>query len=216
MRNQFISKTILSIAGIAVLFTFITISCDSPLDIDCGPFPDKFRVTDFSTSIKKVTHYDSSTLSIQLSEIQSDSIQFDEFAIEMYPVTEVFFSSVFDKINFQFIKSAYACSPIDPASDDKILDIQIYSDKDFSDEYPAGENLAELFEVYALYMREGPRRFNLIDFITEEPNAPDQLILLLQSGPSEASEIQFSVRYLQDGEKLSEFEFSTEPITIIP
>lgn len=215
MRNQFISKTILSIAGIAVLFTFITISCNTPTDLNCGPFPDKFRVLDFSTSIKNVTHYDSSSRNIQLSEIQSDSIQFDKFAIDMYPVTEVFFSSVFDKINFQFIQSAYACSPIVPASDDKILDIQIYSDKDFNAEYPAGENLAELFEVYALYMREGPRRVNLIDFITEEPNAPDQLILLLQSGPSEASEIQFTVRYLQDGEKLNKFEFSTSPITII-
>lgn len=216
MKNQRITKTILSIAGIAVLFTFITISCNTPTDLNCGPFPDKFRVTDFSTSTKKVTHYDPSTISIQLSEIQSDSIQFNEFAIAMYPVTEVFFSSVFDKINIQFIQSAYACSPIDPASDDKILDIQIYSDKDFSAEFPAGENLAELFEVYALYMREGPRRVNLIDFFAEEPNAPDQLILLLQSGPSEASEIQFSVLYLQDGEKLNEFEFSTTPITLTP
>jgi hypothetical protein len=134
----------------------------------------------------------------------------------MTPATEVFFSSVPDKINFQFIQSAYACSPIDPASDDKILDIQIYSDKDFSTEYPSGKNLAELFEVYALYMRESPRHVDLIDFITEEPKAPDQLILLLKSGPSEASEIQFSVRYLQDGEKLNEFEFSTQPIAISP
>ena len=98
----------------------------------------------------------------------------------------------------------------------RFLDIQIYSDKGFSTDYPAGENLVELFDVYALYMREGPRRIDLIDFITEEPNAPDQLILLLKSRPSEASEIQFSVRYLQDGEKLNEFEFSTKPITIIP
>lgn len=216
MRNYFISKTLLSIVSIAILFTFITISCDTPTDLNCGPFPDKFRVTDFSTSIKKVTHYDSSTRSIQLSEIKSDSIQFDVFAIDMTPVTEVFFSSVLGKFNFQFIQSAYACSPIDPASDDKILDIQIYSDKDFSAEYPAGENLVELFEVYALYMREGPKRVDLIDFITEEPNAPDQLILMLQSGISEASEIQFSVRYIQDGGKLNEFEFTTEPITIIP
>ncbi|MDG5768295.1 hypothetical protein QA596_12595 [Balneolales bacterium ANBcel1] len=173
-------------------------------------------MTDFTTSIKKVTHYDSSSISIQLSIIQSDSIQFDEFAINMYPVQEYFYSSVFYKINFQFIQSAYACSPIDPVSDDKILDIQIYSDKDFSDEYPAGENLAELFEVYALYMREGPGRINLIDYIAEEPNVPDQLILLLQSSPSKTSDIQFSVRYLQDGEKLNEFEFTTEPVTIIP
>ncbi len=72
------------------------------------------------------------------------------------------------------------------------------------------------YEVYALYMREGPKRVNLTDFITEEPSVPDQLIFLLKSGPSEASEIQFTVRYLQDGEKLNEFEFSTEPITIIP
>ncbi len=216
MRNHFISKTILSIVSIAALFTFLTISCNTPTDIDCGPFPDKFRITDFSTSIKKVTHYDSSTRSIQLSEINSDSIRFDEFAIDMTPATEVFFSGVLDKINIQFIQNAYACSPIIPTTDDKILDIQIYSDKGFSTDYPAGENLVELFDVYALYMREGPRRIDLIDFITEEPNAPDQLILLLKSRPSEASEIQFSVRYLQDGEKLNEFEFSTKPITIIP
>jgi len=216
LKNQCNTKTILLIAGIAVLFTFITISCNTPTDLNCGPFPDKFRVTDFSTSIKKVTHFDPSTTSIQLSEIQSDSIQFNEFAIDMYPVTEVYFSSVFNKINLQFIQSAYACSPINTTSDDKILDIQIYSDKDFSAEFPAGENLAELFEIYALYMREGPKRVNLIDFIAEEPNAPDQLILLLQSGPSEASEIQFSVRYSQVGEKLTEFEFSTTPITLTP
>ena len=216
MRNQCISKKILLIAAITVLFTFFSTSCNTPTDLNCGPFPDMFRVTDFSTSIKKVTHYDSSTRSIQLSEIQNNSIHFDEFAIEMYPVTEAFFSSVFNKINFQFIQSAYACSPINPVSDDKILDIQIYSDEDFNDEYTAGENLAELFEVYVLYMREGPRRINLTDFIAEEPNVPDQLILLLRSGPSEASEVQFSVRYFQDGKKLSEFEFTTESINIIP
>lgn len=216
MRHQSIPKTILSTAGLVVLFTFISISCNTPTDLNCGPFPDKFRIIDFSTSIKSVTYNDSSPLSIQFSEIQSDSIQFDEYAIEMYPVTEVFFSNVLDKINFQIIQRAYACSPINPASDDKITDIQIYSDKNFSSEYPAGENLAELFEVYALYMREGPRRVKLTDFIAEEPNAPDQLIFLLQSGPSEATEVQFTVRYYQDGEKLSEFEFLTEPITIIP
>jgi len=216
MKNQFIPKTIVSITGIAVLFTFITISCDAPTDLDCGPFPDKFRVTDFSTSIKNVTYYDSSSWSVQLSDIQGDSIQFNKFAIQMYPVTEVYFSSVLERFNIQIIQKAYACSPIEPASDDKILDIQIYSDKDFNAEYPAGENLAELFKVYALYMRDGSRRVDLVDFISEEPNAPDQLILLLSSGPSEATEFLFSVHYFQDGEKLNEFEFTTDPITITP
>lgn len=216
MRNQFIPKTILSIFSIVVLFTFITTSCDSITGNDCGPFPDKFQVTDFSASVKKVSHYDASSSSIQLSEADSDSIRFDEFAIEMTPITEEFYSSVLDRINFQFIQSAYACSPTIPVSSDTVLDIQIYSDKDFSYEYPAGENLAELFEVYALYNRDGGMRVDLIDFLSEEPNAPDQLILLLKSAPSEATKIKFSVRYLQDGEKLNEFEFVTESVTINP
>lgn len=216
MKNQFVSRTVVSLAGIAVLFTFMTISCEAPTDLDCGPFPDKFRVTDFSTSIKNVTYYDSSPRSVQLSDIQGDSIQFDKFAIQMYPVTEVYFSSVLDRFNIQIIKKAYAYSPIVPASDDRILDIQIYSDQDYSAEYPAGENLAELFDVYALYMRDGSRRVDLVDFISEEPKAPDQLIFLLKSGPSEAPEFQFSVRYFQDGKKLTEFDFTTDPIIITP
>jgi len=216
MGYHIISRTLISAAIIAMLFTFITISCNSPSGPGCGPFPDRFRITDFSASIHQITHFDSSTYAIQLSEIKDDSIQYDQFAIKMSPVTEVFYSSYLDKIKFQLIRNVYACSPIDPISDETILDIQIFSDNDFSPEHPAGENLAELFDVYALYLRDGPRLVDLNEFLTEEPNAPDYLVLLLKSGPSEADEFIFSVRYVQDGEKLNEFEFSSTPIIITP
>ena len=215
MRHLIIPKTIISITGIAVLLTTITISCSSATDI-CGPLPDKFRVADFSTSVKQVTDYDPENLTIQLSVFPGGSIQFDEFAIDMIPVIDTFFSSVPGRMNFQFIQSAYACSPIIPVSVDTITDIQIYSDGDFTPEYPAGENIAVFFDAYALYNNDGPERVNLPQFIAGEPLAPDQLILLLNTAPVEATEMRFTVRYFQDGEILNEYEFTTDAITVIP
>ncbi|MCH8558993.1 MAG: DUF5034 domain-containing protein [Balneolia bacterium] len=216
MRHLSISKIILSITGMAVLLTFMTISCSSPTDVDCGPFPDKFRVTDFSTSIKQVTDYDPVDLIIQLSVFPGGSIQYDELAIDMIPVIDTFFSSVPNRMNFQLIQSAYACSPVIPVSVDTITDIQIYSDADFSPEYPAGENIAVFFDAFALYNEDGPMRMNLPQYIAGEPLAPDQLILLLNTAPAEEREMRFSVRYFQDGESLGEYEFTSNPITVVP
>ena len=48
---------------------------------------------------------------------------------------------------FLLIKSAYACSPVPPYTDEKIEILNIISNQDFSDDFPAGANLNSLFNV---------------------------------------------------------------------
>lgn len=207
-------KTVVSGFLISTLFIFLTISCDSPTD--CGPFHDKFSVKGFYTSAKQITHYDSSTRSIQLSDAQSDTVRYTEYAIEMLPEAEFYYSGTINKLNFRLVRSAYACSPSIPVSDDTILDLKIFSDTDFNSEYPAGKDLRGIFDVYAHYMGEGLQRFSLSDFIADNPSVPDQLILLLNESPAEAAGFQFTIHYSQDGDKLTDYEFTTRTLTISP
>jgi hypothetical protein len=221
MDYQIIPKTFLSIIGVAILLLW-GISCQPSTsgvveeDVGCGPFPDKFKVKDFSVSIKKVTGYGGPINAIRLAEIENGSVQFDELAIDMRPDQEFFFSRQPQQSNSYFVRSVHACSPTRPVSDDTILDIQINSDKDFNSEFAAGDNLVELFDVYARYERGGIVQLDLPTFIDSQPNAPDHLVFLLKSEPGEATEFQFTIQYFQEGEALSYFEATTDPVTILP
>ncbi|WP_260492034.1 DUF5034 domain-containing protein [Pseudoalteromonas maricaloris] len=48
---------------------------------------------------------------------------------------------------FSLISTAYACSPVPPYTDEKITDINITSSAAFSDEFPAGSSLNEVFDI---------------------------------------------------------------------
>ena len=189
-------------------------ACDSTVGTDCGPFEDKFKTTDFSSAARKAT-FDSLKVEPNLSPIEDDTLDEGHFAVRMEPVKMLYSQKSTSSGSFQIISSAYACSPPIPTSDEVIKDIRIYSDKDFNDGYPAGKDLAELFDVVVLNRAEyGYRRFELPNFVEQKPNAADKLILILKARPETTSSFQFTVEYEQEGKGLANYDFETNPVVL--
>ena len=95
-----------------------------------------------------------------------------------------------------------------------ITNIEIFSNRNFSSEYTSGENLAELFEIVALYRNSEYQRSNLNEFLNSEPNVPDEIFLMLKSAPETTESIQFTVKYSQNGIDMNSYEFATETVVI--
>lgn len=181
---------------------------------DCGPFEDKFKTTDFFGEVFSAT-FDPGKVEPNLSPIEGDTLSEGSYAVRMVPKKMLYSTRSRSSTSFQIISSAYACSPPIPTSDEVIKDIRIYSDKRFKDAYPAGEDLSGLFDAVVLNRADfGYRRFELNDFLGREPNAVDELILLLDAKPETTSRFQFTVEYEQDGDGLERFEFETDPVVL--
>jgi len=207
-------KLIVIVASLGVMFTLMATSCGKLTGDECGPFPSKFKVTDMSASEKFVVGYDELNRNLELSAIEADTLAFDRFAIEIFPITEAIFASQFTFPTFHLIQPAFACSPAIPVSAGNITNIRITADIDFNEVYPAGSNLAELFDVHSLYLKDGPDRLTLPEFLEEKPAVPDLFVLLLKEGPEDQSELRFTVEYHQEGELLNEFNYTTRSLVI--
>jgi hypothetical protein len=87
---------------------------------------------------------------------------------------------------------------------------------DFSSEYAAGDDLADLFDVAVFDQKRGFRRLVLHDFLASDPNAVERIVLVLKSAPQTPSEFRFTVKYFQEGKGLDYYEFETEPVGCAP
>jgi len=206
-------KTVIVFLTLVSLFMITAISCNITGD-DCGPFDDKFKTVEFSTDLKNISISENPGLDVQYNTLESDTIGFDRFSITMFPIGE-YYSLNSERLNsFSLIPSAFACSPPIPVSEEMITNIEIFSNRNFSSEYASGENLAELFEIVVLYRNSGYQRSNLNEFLSSEPNVPDEIFLMLKSEPETTEPIQFTVKYSQDGIDMNSYEFTTEAVVI--
>lgn len=206
-------KTILVYITLVNLFIIIAISCNVTGD-DCGPFDDKFKTVDFQTDLKSITISENPSLDVQYTSLDSDTIRLEKFGLAMFPVGEYYSLNTKRLNSFSFLPSAFACSPPIPVSEEMITDVEIFSNRNFNSEYTSGENLAELFEVVVLYRNSGYQRSNLNEFLSSEPNVPDEIFLLLKSAPETTEPIQFTVKYSQDGIDMDSYEFTTKAVVI--
>lgn len=190
-------------------------ACDTVVE-DCGPFQDKFKTTGFNTTTYRIDASASSDAEPDLFVIENDTLSAGEFAIRMVPQKELYYSSSKASTGVSFVSAAYACSPPIPSSDEVIQNIRIYSGKAFNSEYSAEDNLADLFDVLVLNRSKGMiyERFSLKGFLASEPNAVDELILVLNSVPKEVSDHRFTVKYSQDGRGVDDFEFTTDAVVL--
>lgn len=189
-------------------------ACDGTGGTDCGPFKDKFKTTDFSSAVFKAT-FDTLRVKPNLSPIEGDTLEEGQYAVRMEPVKELYSRSSIPSVSFQVARSAYACSPPIPTSDEVIQDIRIFSDKRFKDDYPAGKDLSGLFDVVVLNRADfGYRRFELKNFLEREPNAVDELVLILDAKPETTSNFQFTIEYEQKGKGLETFQFEAGPVVL--
>lgn len=204
----------LVVLGLLVLLLTFAFGACSTTGPDCGPFKDKFKTTDFSSSVFKATP-DSLRVSPNLSAIEGDTLEGGRIAVRMEPVKMLYSMRLGTSHSFQIINSAYACSPAEPTSEELIKDIRIYSDKHFRDGFSAGEDLAELFDIFALREADyGWQQFELDNFLAREPNAADELILILDAKPKTTSSFQFTVEYEQEGKGLEYYKFKSDPVVL--
>src|SRR5690554_229257 len=202
-------KTVVIYFTLVSLFIIIAVSCNITGD-DCGPFDDKFKTVEFSTDLNNISISNNPSLNVQYSTLESDTIGFDKLGLTMIPVGESY-SLNSERVNsFSLIPSAFACSPPIAVSEETITDIDIFSNRSFNSEYIFGENLDELFEVIFLYRGSGYQRSNLKEFLSSEPNVPDEILLVLKSAPETTEPIQFTVKYSQDGIDMDSYEFTPE------
>lgn len=188
------------------------LSCDNLMD-DCGPFPDKFKVTSLKWNNVKIS---SSERINQDFSIQFDSVKYNEYGIQIIPITTTYFSEMRKNTSIHFIQSAYACSPITPTTDEKIDSILIFTDKDFDLNHTAGKELSELFSVIVsdnnntLYQE----KYDLNQYVVLNPGVPEEMVIFLKSPPIVSAFFEFTVKYYQKGIDEDYFEFKTNKIFI--
>ncbi len=190
------------------LLTLVTglISCD-----DCGPFPDKFKVTSIDWNTYRVTLTEGN---VTLSEI-TNGVTFNQLGIHLKPKTQTYFSFIIN--NYTLTTGLYACSPLEPTTDDKIIDIEINTNKDFSDEYPQGTDLSGLFDIVISdwYRGISADKYDLKEYLQTTPFVTQEMTLILRYAPQTADEYRFTIKYFQDGVDLDYSEFTTSDILVI-
>jgi hypothetical protein len=190
------------------LLTVITglMSCD-----DCGPFPDKFKVTSIDWNTYKVTFTPDN---LTLSEI-INGVSFNQLGIYLKPKTQTYFS--FEKSNYTLITGLYACDPLIPTTDDRIINIEITANKDFSDDYPLGTDLSALFDIVISdwHTNISTEKYDLKEYLQTNPFVSQEMTLILKYAPQTTDEYKFTIKYYQDGVDLDYSEYTTDDIMVI-
>ena len=195
-----------------VILLLGTISCED----QCGG-DSKFIITSLDWKTYQSTYSETSQEKLILSEINQNSVIYNEYSILMTTQTENDYTVIDKFSSFNLISSAYACSPVPPYTDDKIENIEIFSNRDFNSNNLKGENLVKLFDIIVKDYFKGIiyERFDLTDYIATNPSVPsEEMILILKESPEITTEYEFTIKYYQNGRKLDYFEFITNPIEI--
>lgn len=194
---------------IIILFLGI-ISCD-----DCGPFPNKFKITSFNSETLSLEIINEN-YQIKLSNPENNSVLFSKFSIRLNAESENYFASNGTMKN-NFIMSSYACSPAPPKTDEKITNIEIFANNDFNSVNKAGDNINHLFDVLVLdFFNSFPyyNKFDLREYINSNPSTANELIFILKEAPEQTSNFIFEIKYYQNGIDLNEYSFVTNAIEI--
>ena len=183
---------------------------------ECGPFADKFRTTDFTSETLRLENSSAPHAEPILAPINHDTLAAGELALRLIAHQERYFSETTTDRAFHFIRAAYACSPPIPTSDEVIRGIRILSDAAFDGTHPSGTNLADLFDVIVLDRPRGVfyQRLALPGFLAMQPNTASELIFILREAPARTGTYRFTIQYMQDGDGLREYAFTTAPIVL--
>ncbi|NQZ05721.1 MAG: hypothetical protein HRT35_01035 [Algicola sp.] len=217
------------ILGVSVLF--LAISCK---DVDqCGSTPNsQYHIT--AIEVTPVTYSELPTLigfKVTTTAVDTNNaVDANQFMLELNADTAInptlVKNSPDNGYNFSFsfsfslMSKAYACSPVAPYTEEKITQLNITSDNDFSADYPAGSNLNALFNV--LYSESvvvpthtnsnGDRTaYTLAEYVATTPNASQILQLKLIQAPETLKTHQFTIDYMHDDGQ--QFTVSTGVVT---
>jgi hypothetical protein len=196
---------------IIILFLGI-ISCED----DCGPFPNKFKISSLNSEILQIEVLNEKH-QIKLSEIENNSVSYEKYSIRITAEIETYFAYEKSKMKNIFIENSYACSPAPPKTDEKITNIEIYTNNDYNSMNQSGQNINQLFDVLVLnHFSSFPyyEKFDLIEYINTNPNIANELIFVLKEAPENNDNFIFEIKYYQNGIDLNEYSFVTNEIEI--
>jgi hypothetical protein len=207
-------KLLVIIAGYFFFLIAGLISCEEINE--CGPFPDRFKVTSLDWINYRAVYSDTAAIPLFLSEISNDTVGYNEYSIFIAPRTETYYSMIQKSNSFGLISSAYACSPVIPTTDERIDSIVIICNRNFDSHHPAGHDLSGLFDmvVYDQVNNIYYDKYDLTEYIETKPSVPDEMTCILKSPPDQTTDFEFTVKYFQDGIDFDYFGFRTNKIVI--
>jgi len=111
-----------------------------------------------------------------------ESVEWSRFGIELNAAHQTYYSSRQPSLSFSLFSQAQACSPLPPTATQHLVNISIVSDNDYSEDYPAGSELASVFAPIKYLATEFPHTA-LDTFSGKNLPAPRQLSLYLLQEP---------------------------------
>lgn len=201
----------------AVVLTFIFLmggwSCDS--GDDCGPFPATFYdvtgLTGQNMQLNDRGYRNAETLP------DNAEVSFDEYALAVYPTTEVISMEATHSSKGGFV--AYACSPPLPEPSELVTEIAVFSNADFSQAnsskvLAAGDTLNSLFQIADFYSGKISGLTTFLEREKEIGATDEGFFLILLSEPKVATTHQFTVHYRLDNGEF--YSFTGAPVTVVP
>jgi hypothetical protein len=182
------------------LFLFSLINSCKKYGSDCGDINNKF----YATTMMGET-YDSTNRSQNITD--STIISFENLRISVN-FTGKYYSEA--KSDFSLISSAFACDPVPPYSEEKIMDITITSDQDFNTLHPAGTNLTDVF--YVKKYTYDNIKYIIEEYLNTEPRI-ENLEFSLAFAPDFQKELQFTIIYKYEGRLVKVLKYDS-PIFI--
>ncbi len=111
-----------------------------------------------------------------------ERVEWSRFGIELNAAHQTYYSRNDRGLSFSLFPQANACSPLPPVASQRLVSISVTSDNAFSEEYPAGAELASLLAPIKYLATEFP--YDSIDtFAGKNLPAPRQLSLYLLQEP---------------------------------
>lgn len=177
---------------------------------DCGPFPDKYKITDFEVNMGRLNDPEKPLEGFQI--LTNNAVSYRRFVIAFDGQVATYFSSNWQRWDvFSPLSEALACSPVEPDTDETITDIQVFCDKDFTADYAQNTNIATLFDIVFLADNR-LQQMSLPDFMALHPKSTPEFYLLLHTPPDVADTYTFQVKYFQEGVDMDFFTYTTEPV----
>jgi hypothetical protein len=179
-------------------------SCDQ---YDCGGLSNVGRISSFELNVYAIGEKMSSQTQdrYKLIEYNGEDVSYDSILIELDLLVERVSELVFG------LTSTVACSPLPPVL--RVAQLSITSDMDYNEDYQAGENLIDIFNIQSdLSVNSGQSLKSYMADIQGYFYDDDWRYLSIGVPPSELRSHKFQVQFtLQDATIMS---MSTESILI--
>lgn len=171
---------------------YLLISCGSSSSCDgvSAPDPGVYSITYYNLMPIEFTqelNADNDSYHSNIVVDESNEVSWLTFGIEITADTTIMYSNNRFKFNFSLLNKAYACSFVpNNIALQKISNISIVSDNAFSENFPSGSELKELFEVVYFNANQTPvEEHTLLDYNTLDFPAPTSIQLHLLQKPDD-------------------------------